>query len=79
MRNGGLRVDWGAVIEQLQASGRSLREVAADVGVSEGALRKARFGDVRYGTGERLVLVWVEVTGQDPEELPRTDGLQAEA
>lgn len=75
-----LRVNWASVLEDLQAHGWSLRTIAAALGdVTEGALRKCRYGDVRHSTGERLVALWMRVTKQEREALPMSDGLDVEA
>lgn len=75
-----LRVNWGAVMTDLQAAGWSLRRIADTVGdVSEAALRNARYGDMRHATGERVIQLWMRVTGCDRDELPMCDGMDVEA
>lgn len=75
-----LRVNWGCVLQDLQQAGWSLRRIAQSVGdVSESALRTARYGDMRHSTGERVVALWMRVTGAEREALPMYDGLDVEA
>ena len=50
----------------------------AEGDISESALRNARYGDMRHSTGERLVALWMRVTGEERESLPMSDGLDVE-
>lgn len=73
-----VRVNWGALVDDLMSAGLSMREVAERVDVTHAALSRARFGDMRHATGERLVVLWMQTTGLDREALPLSDGLECE-
>ncbi len=73
-----LRVNWGAVVEDLQMHGMSLRRIAELVGVAESTLRACRYGDLGHSKGERIILLWMQHTGCEREAIPLWDGLGCE-
>lgn len=73
-----LRVNWGAVVEDLQCSGLSLRRIGELVDVAESTLRACRYGDMGHSKGERLITLWMQHTGHEREAIPLWDGLGCE-
>lgn len=73
-----LRVNWAIVFEDLKKAGLSLRQTAAEVGVSHAALCQSKYGDMKHSTGERLITLWIQKTGQVREALPLSDGLDVQ-
>ncbi|MCB2251806.1 hypothetical protein KTQ74_07870 [Pseudomonas chlororaphis] len=65
------RVDWFSVITGLSRAGYSPQSVADAIGVARTTLLGWKQGaEPRYTEGERLVLFWVQATGQARTTLP---------
>jgi len=66
-----LYVDWFQVITGLSRAGYSSQSVADAVGVARTTLIGWKQGaEPRYTEGDRLVLLWCEITGKDRTQLP---------
>ena len=67
-------VDWVRVIGNLQATGMSLAEIADAVFVVRQSISNYLNPDTRadptYGTGMRLLALWVSKTGCNPDDVP---------
>lgn len=65
------RVNWFQLFAQLKASGWSLYRIVGHLGVSKSTLIGWKMGvEPRHADGERLILLWLEVTGKQRAELP---------
>jgi transposase len=66
-------VDFGALLDDLKASGMTYREAAKRVGVTHTTiwLWKHRRCEPQYSAGETLVTLWATETGGDVLLLPR--------
>lgn len=73
-----LRVNWAMVVADLQRHGHTLRQVANTIDVDHSTLSKTRYSDMRHATGERLISLWMNVTGEPREALPLSDGMECE-
>jgi len=73
-----LRVNWAMVVADLQRHGHTLRQVAYTIDVDHSTLSKTRYSDMRHATGERLISLWMNVTGEPREALPLSDGMECE-
>ncbi|NVZ61243.1 hypothetical protein HX867_04035 [Pseudomonas gingeri] len=70
-RPGPKRIDWFRVITEVLRSGYSIQGAADEIGVARTTLIGWKQGaEPRYSEGERLVLLWCQVTEQDRNELP---------
>lgn len=71
VRNG-LRVDWFRVLADLRRLGWSSARVASQIDMPRSTIDGWKAGAVpRYSPGERLVALWVEVTGNARDDVPR--------
>lgn len=66
------------VVADLQRHGHTLRQVANTIDVDHSTLSKTRYSDMRHATGERLISLWMNVTGEPREALPLSDGMECE-
>ena len=68
-------VDWVRVVGNLQTTGMSLREICEAAGISKGALEGYRSEDLRqeprHSTGELLLALWAQKTGNALADAPR--------
>lgn len=70
-RPGPKRIDWFRVITMVLRDGYSIQSAADAIGVARTTLIGWKQGaEPRYSEGERLVLLWCEVTGADRSKLP---------
>lgn len=64
-------INWPAVLADLCAGRLSTYAVAAMIGVPRGTLRRWIDGSLpNHDDGERVIAVWVKVTGKQREALP---------
>ena len=66
-------VDWPAVVRQIEAVGWTKQQIAKKAGCEFETLRKwagVTETQPRHDDGERLLAVWVQVTGQARETAP---------
>src|SRR3546814_1777891 len=69
---GGLRVDWFRVLVDLRRLGWTSARVAGEIDMPRTTVDGWKAGAVpRYDPGERLVALWVEVTGNARGDVPR--------
>ncbi|WP_431742387.1 hypothetical protein [Pseudomonas sp.] len=70
-RPGPRRIDWFRVITAVLRSGYSIQSAADAIGVARTTLIGWKQGaEPRYSEGERLVLLWCQVTGLERSSLP---------
>lgn len=70
-RPGPKRIDWFRVITMVLRSGYSIQSAADSIDVARTTLIGWKQGaEPRYSEGERLVLLWCEVTALDRSALP---------
>ncbi len=70
-RPGQKRIDWFRVITMVLRDGYSIQSAADAIGVARTTLIGWKQGaEPRYSEGERLVLLWCEVTGAERSKLP---------
>lgn len=70
-RPGPKRIDWFRVITMVLRGGYSIQGAADAIEVARTTLIGWKQGaEPRYSEGERLVLLWCEVTGLDRASLP---------
>jgi len=71
-RPGPKRIDWFRVITTVLRSGEySIQGAADEIGVARTTLIGWKQGaEPRYSEGERLVLLWCQITGLDRAALP---------
>src|SRR3546814_11541530 len=68
----GLRVDWFRVLVDLRRLGWTSARVAGEIDMPRTTVDGWKAGAVpRYDPGERLVALWVEVTGNARGDVPR--------
>lgn len=68
-----IRVDWFRVMCDLQSKGYSLVNIAAAIGVAHSTLmgwRNPPYAEPRHADGERLVMLWCQVTEAPRDALP---------
>lgn len=66
-----LRIDWFQVITGLNRAGYSPQSVADAIGVARTTLLGWKQGaEPRYSEGERLVVFWCQITGNERCRLP---------
>lgn len=67
-----LRVNWFLVIVELCRRGYTHMTVAAAVGVPKSTVQGWKQGaEPRHSDGERMVMLWCQVTGLDRDSLPK--------
>jgi len=65
------RISWFRLFAELKASGWSLYRIVGHLGVSKSTLIGWKMGvEPRHADGERLIVLWLEVTGKQRGELP---------
>jgi hypothetical protein len=66
-------IDWSAVLFDIYRRHRSWFEISELVGCSHGSLYgwRDKAHEPRHSTGERIIALWVEVTGKPEAEAPR--------
>lgn len=70
-RPGPKRIDWFRVITMVLRSGYSIQSAADSIDVARTTLIGWKQGaEPRYSEGERLVLLWCQITGLDRSSLP---------
>lgn len=70
-KNAPQRIDWFRVITTVLRSGYSIQALADEIGIARTTLIGWRQGaEPRYSEGERLVLLWGQVTGESRDKLP---------
>ncbi len=64
--------DWRAILNQIRATGLSYGRLSMLTGMPSGTIFSmgSKGSTPRYGTGEKLVLIWCERTAKRREELP---------
>lgn len=68
----GLRVDWFRVLAELRRLGWTSARVASHIDMPRTTVDGWKAGSApRYDPGERLVTLWVEVTGKARCNVPR--------
>lgn len=66
------RVDWFQVLTDLGRKGVPTRSVATSIRVPHGTILGWKQGaEPKFADGERLVALWLGLTGQPIETLPR--------
>lgn len=69
---GGLRVNWFLVIVEICRRGYSDMAIADAIGAPRSTVRGWKQGaEPRHADGERMILLWCQVTGTDRTKLPR--------
>jgi len=69
-----LRVDWFAVLVELDRLGFPVSDVAEQIDTPRTTLLGWKQGaEPKHGDGERLLTFWSAATGKDRECLPRTE------
>lgn len=70
-RPGPKRIDWFRVITMVLRGGYSIQSAADAIDVARTTLIGWKQGaEPRYSEGERLVLLWCQITEQDRSKLP---------
>ncbi|MDQ0068290.1 hypothetical protein J2W34_000064 [Variovorax boronicumulans] len=66
-------VSWWHVIVQLERQQYTHGQIAASIGSTRGTVEgwKNKNAEPAHEDGERLVLLWLAVTGKSRDELPR--------
>jgi len=65
------RISWFRLFAELKANGWSLYRIVGHLGVSKSTLIGWKMGvEPKHADGERLIELWLEVTGKHRGELP---------
>lgn len=70
-RSGPKRIDWFRVITEVLRGGHSIQSAADAIDVARTTLIGWKQGaEPRYSEGERLVLLWCQISGESRDKLP---------
>lgn len=65
------RISWFRLFSEMKEKGWSLYRIRDRLDVSKSTLIGWKMGvEPRHADGERLILLWIEVTGKQRNELP---------
>jgi hypothetical protein len=67
-----LRVNWFLVIVEMSRRGYSDTAIAGAIGTPRSTVRGWKQGaEPRHADGERMILLWCQVTGMERDTLPK--------
>lgn len=72
-----VRIDWWRVVTDLMQAGMSQRDIGAACEVDHAAINRLRnevHAQPIFGTGVRLLALWMERCERGPADIPRADG-----